>query len=99
MSYHVAILRSSGRIPVAISLIEAQAAAEALGGWTYTDSLPTFVFEAEGRCTSLWYQDGELWTKDPDFWTFGTMLQFANDLGARVRGDEYETYRTLASPI
>jgi hypothetical protein len=42
----------------------------------------------------LVYQDGEIWARDPARATVELMLELASVLGARVRGDELETYRT-----
>ena len=94
MSYHVTILRSSAGTQLPITLQEAQTAAESVGGWTFRDSPPTFCLDVEGHSLSLWYRDGELWTKNPDSWAVGNMIQLANSLGARVRGGEFETYRS-----
>jgi hypothetical protein len=41
----------------------------------------------------LWFGDGELWTKNPDDAALERMIALAGALGARVRGDEGETYR------
>lgn len=46
-----------------------------------------------GNC-SLWHSDGELWTRLDDLWVIEPMLEMARELGARVRGDEFETYAT-----
>ncbi len=93
MSYHVTIIRSKGtQIP--ITLEEAANAAGSMEGWRYFTSPPTFEFQGkEGTCT-LWYQDGELWTQNPDKWQIEVMVDLANRLDARVRGDEWETYKT-----
>lgn len=42
----------------------------------------------------LWHSDGELWIKNPDDQTVDRMCELAEILGARVRGDELETYRS-----
>lgn len=92
MGYHVTILRSSQGKQLPISLSEAVSAAESIEGWTYTETPPTFEYSrAEGTC-ALWYQDGELWTKNPEEWVINAMLVMAKRLKARVRGDEWETY-------
>lgn len=94
MGYHVTILRSNQGKQLAISLDEAVSAAASIEGWRYTETPPTFEYRcAEGTC-SLWYQDGELWTKNPDGWCINAMLALAGRLQARVRGDEWETYDT-----
>jgi hypothetical protein len=46
----------------------------------------------EVRATLTW-SDGEIWTKSPDDDVLAMLLQVANRLDARVRGDELETYR------
>lgn len=94
MGYHLTILRSAQGKQVPISLDEAVAAANHIGGWNYSESPPTFErSEEQGTCT-LWYEDGELWTKNPEQWELESMLLLARHLGARVRGDEFETYES-----
>ena len=51
------------------------------------------VDESE-EAPTLWFSDGELWAKNPSNDTVTSMLRLAAHLGARVRGDELETYRT-----
>jgi len=91
MSYHVAILRSADGKLVPIELHEARAAASELG-WLVAEAPPSFEFKSEEKSCTLWYGDGELWAKTPDQWEIEPMLALAKRLGARVRGDEYETY-------
>ncbi|WP_139232641.1 hypothetical protein [Duganella sp. CF458] len=40
-------------------------------------------------------EDGELWAKNPSEEFLGLMIELAGLLGARARGDEFETYRSL----
>lgn len=40
-------------------------------------------------------QHGQLWTKNPSDDEIETMLEVAHFLNARVRGDEFETYRSV----
>ncbi|MDP1633742.1 MAG: hypothetical protein Q8L69_03545, partial [Gallionellaceae bacterium] len=88
----VTILRSSQGKQHPISLNEAVSAAKGIEGWSYSENPPTFEYSnAEGTC-ALWYQDGELWTKNPEKWCINAMLVLARRLEARVRGDEWETY-------
>lgn len=92
MGYHVTILRSSQGKRIPISLGEAVSAANSIDGWNYSETPPAFEYScSEGTCT-LWHQDGELWTKNPEEWGINAMLVFAKRLEARVRGDEWETY-------
>jgi hypothetical protein len=93
MGYHLTILRSSPQGSIPIPLAEAKLAALELG-WIYADQPPTFTrHTGQGDCT-LWHQDGELWTSDPETWEICHLLILAEVLGARLRGDENETYET-----
>jgi hypothetical protein len=92
MGYHVTILRSAAGKQQPIALDEARAAAASIDGWECVDSPPTFALEREERTLTLWYNDGELWTKNPDAWGLDQMVRLAGALDARVRGDEFETY-------
>lgn len=91
MGYHVSILRSANSKLLAIGLGEARDAASTQG-WSFKEQPPTFEFKAGEKTCTLWYSQGELWTKSPDEQDIGLMLTLASSLGARVRGDEYETY-------
>ena len=42
----------------------------------------------------LYLSDGELWTSNPDESMLSQMVALASALGARVRGDELETYNS-----
>jgi hypothetical protein len=101
MGYHLTILRSSAKRQLPIPLDEAVVAAQGLEGWRYSEAPPTFEYQSgEGTCT-LWYEDGELWTTNPEAWGIRAMQALAQRLGARVRGDEWETYdgeRTFSHP-
>jgi hypothetical protein len=92
MGYHVTILRTDNLKQLPISLPEIASATGEIPGWRYRESPPGCEFHGpEGVCT-LAYQDGELWTKNPEAWELGVMVALAGRLGARVRGDEWETY-------
>ena len=92
MGYHVTILRTSQGTQIPISLEEAVSATSSIDGWMYFKSPPTFEFQSKGGSCTLWYQDGELWTKNPEEWQLDAMVALAKRLDARVRGDEWETY-------
>jgi hypothetical protein len=92
MSYHVTILRTSGKQTVPITKEEAVGLPKAFPDWKY-DSDQDALVSATGN-EALWFSDGELWTKNPSNDTVTSMLALAEHLGARVRGDELETYRT-----
>ena len=55
----------------------------------------TAEYFADGirRATLVW-NDGEIWTKVPEADVIAVMLRLAEPLKARVRGDEFETYRS-----
>ncbi len=94
MSYHVTILRTAGEQQVSISLDEAKTAISEIPGWEYLAGKDVaFVFSQAGKeIACLWYQDGELWAKNPEQEAIARMVALAEKLDARVRGDEYETY-------
>ncbi|MFL6632652.1 MAG: hypothetical protein ACJ8HJ_10105 [Massilia sp.] len=91
MGYHVAIVRTRGAQALPIAEDEIERAAATLPGWRYDRAERTL--HADGR-PQLWWADGELWTKNPDDAALGRMIALADALGARVRGDEGETYRS-----
>jgi hypothetical protein len=93
VSYHVSILKTRGKRTIPITPEDVQSLARTFPGWTYDVRRETLAFEGDNS-VALWLSDGELWTKNPSEDTLSTMLQFAAHLGARVRGDELETYRT-----
>ncbi|MCK4706406.1 MAG: hypothetical protein KAT90_13075 [Gammaproteobacteria bacterium] len=43
----------------------------------------------------LAFNNGELWLKNPEPTDLNNMLMLANEMGARVRGDEFETYESV----
>ena len=99
MSYHVTILRTKEgrRIPIERGEIEAVIA-------SHKDLQTTPGRDGELNITTiagghsgplLIWKDGEIWTKNPDDATMALMLALAATLGARVRSDELETYRTV----
>jgi hypothetical protein len=91
MGYHVTILRTRGKESLPIAEDDIERAASALPGWRYDRAERTL--HADGGL-QLWFADGELWTKNPDDTALARMIALADALGARVRGDEGETYRT-----
>ncbi|QNA90618.1 hypothetical protein G4G28_22720 [Massilia sp. Dwa41.01b] len=91
MGYHLTILRSSHGKQLPISLDEARAAALELG-WEYTDTPPTFSLTVPEGTVQLWHDDHALWTKNPEEWGMTPLVEFANALQARVRGEEFESY-------
>jgi len=94
MSYHVTILRTANGSLQPIPFADARVAAEVVGGWRVTESPPALEREGPDGPFTLRYQDGELWAKSPGNAEIEAMLRLAGQIGARVRGDEYETYET-----
>jgi hypothetical protein len=62
--------------------------------WSYKDEQRALVLEDSEEPVALWFSGGEIWTKNPTEATIEQMLLIAEHLKARVRGDEFETYRT-----
>lgn len=98
MGYHVTILRSqNGQIsPISKSEIESL-----IGSFPGSNIAPdkrnkdilNIVISKGGKEVSwLTFDDGELWTKNPEGEEIQVMIDIASQLGARVRGDEFETY-------
>jgi hypothetical protein len=94
MGYHVTILRTNQGQQIPISLEEVVSVTSSIDGWRYLESPSTFEFHCKDDLCTLWYQDGELWTKGPEEWQLCVMISLAKRLNARVRGDEFETYIT-----
>jgi hypothetical protein len=99
MGYHVSIVRTASGQAQPISKDELVRALASMDGRLVIDpALPgatQVVAPAMGeRSPVLLLDDGELWSGTPDDAFIGLMIELANKLGARVRGDELETYRT-----
>jgi len=100
MGYHVTILRTSNgkQIPIA----EAEIVGAIRGSSKFRASKAKNgepIIEIDTRThpnPCVWHSDGELWTKNPDEPTLDGMCELASLLGARVRGDEFETYRSAS---
>jgi hypothetical protein len=100
MGYHVAIVRT-GPNQAGITHEEIEPVTKRLG---YTlelneaGSIKHAFREVSGEEIVLFYDDKELWAKNPSEVTLDAMLEVARALGAgaRVRGDEGETYKTVS---
>lgn len=101
MGYHVRILRrqNGNKVPIKRSDIEAVVSASANLRIEPPRSAAEelyLVITQDGKDISwLPLQQGELWTKNPDQDELQAMINVARLLGARVRGDEFETYRSV----
>jgi hypothetical protein len=96
MGYHVTILRTHGSTTEPLTIDEVRDVASTMDGWEYDEAEEELIHRtATEPDTVLSFGDGELWTKNPSEETLSRMITVANHLGGRVRGDEFETYRTL----
>ena len=56
------------------------------------------LWTAHSEEIALWFQDGEITTKNPDDATIVKMLEIAEKVQAQVLGDDGEVYRTRSAP-
>jgi predicted Zn-dependent protease len=98
MGYHVSIVRTRGgqQIPITeeeiLSAINSSSIFKA--DRDVRNEFIVTITTGNDLPPCLWYSDGELWAKNPDDQTVDCMCELAAILGARVRGDELETYRS-----
>jgi hypothetical protein len=98
MGYHVTILRTRGGEPDPITRAELDHLLSARPDLREAEEDGFRIIagkRTDGSDVSVAWTDGELWAKNPDDETVQWMLELASALGARVRGDELETYRTV----
>lgn len=99
VGYHVTILRTEAGVHQPITEDEVRSAIVSMAGrldilpgakeWCLGQ--PALGLESE----ALWMDDGALWATNPSEPFLALMIELAGLLGARVRGDEGETYRSL----
>lgn len=102
MGYHVTILRTRKGKPHPITKSELDLLIASFpGSRLHSDERNKDVLNltiARGGKDVSWltFMDGELWTKNPGDNEIEVMLDIATKLGdgTRVRGDEFETFRT-----
>jgi hypothetical protein len=98
MGYHVTILRTSNgeQIPITedeiVAAIHGSSKFQALKDVNSEPIIEIDTGTLPNPC--IWHSAGELWTKNPDEATLDGMCELASLLNARVRGDEFETYRS-----
>jgi hypothetical protein len=101
MGYHVRILRTAAGKLRPITGDEVRQAAGKMAGrlaplphkqalWLHQPALGE-----ESEIVVFDDGDGELWAANPSERLLSLMIELARHLKARVRGDEYETYRSL----
>jgi hypothetical protein len=97
MGYHITIMRAQSN-PILIEEV-ARAIGRMAGRLAFdSDAQPDpQVYEPGKDLESeiMLFEDGELWAKTPSSEFLALMIELAGLLGARVRGDELETYRTV----
>lgn len=96
MGYHLTILRTEQKVRKPISQSDVEQAASAIPGWRFESGKSQLSFFVKDReIVTLWLNNGELWTKNPTEEAIRAMIPLAESMNARVRGDEFETYRTV----
>ncbi len=94
MGYHVTIRRGGDTGSDAIPLEEFRAACERLGAREFADGGGTARFDKRSTgLLSVFWQDGEVWTSNPDEEAMKTLYGLSSELKGRLVGDELETYR------
>jgi hypothetical protein len=100
MGYHVTILRTRQGRADPIGSEEVRSLADRLQGAQIEPcslkdgELDLVVSRGSGTVYRFVLQRGQLWTKNPEDDEIQVMIDIAAQLGARVRGDEFETFRT-----
>ena len=101
MGYHVHILRTNGAKSKPILRSEIEKLVEDSPHLTIQDralksaEFDLVVTKSGVDVLRLIFQHGQLWSKNPTPDEINQVINIANRLGARVRGDELETYRSL----
>jgi hypothetical protein len=95
MGYHLTILRTEAGELVPISTEQFGAAVLHVPALHLDDdALSARLVEGGSLKAVLTLDEGTVWTNVADAQTIAVMLQLAHRLDARVRGDEWETYRS-----
>lgn len=100
MAYHVTILRThQGKAdPIGSEemreLVERMHSAKIEPCSLNDGELDLVIARGEGRSYRFVLQHGRIWTKNPEDDEIQVMIDVATELNARVRGDEFETFRT-----
>lgn len=95
MAYHVTILRTERGVQIPITREEVRKISSTRPELTIDESHPERLIltrTVPNREDVLVWQDGNIWAVNPDKDLLQFMIDLAADLGARVRGDEFETY-------
>ena len=92
MGYHVTILRTKEGNPDPISMGELS---DVISKYPALDIIENSITKDESNFLSFDEENGELWCKNPEKEELIEMLKLAKELNARVRGDEFETYKDV----
>ena len=96
MGYHLTILRTNGMQNIPINQKEVECLPSTFPEWQYDAKQIALVsVDDSDDAPAIWFTDGQLWTTNPSDETIASMLILAKYLGARVRGDELETYSSV----
>lgn len=101
MGYHVTILRTREGKPDPLTKSEIESLVKYFPGSHISvdkrneDVLNVEIVQDGKDVVCLAFQRGELWTKNPGDGEIQAMINIANRLGARVRGDDFSTFKTL----
>jgi hypothetical protein len=101
LSYHITILRTQGKQQIPIRQEEVVSIVGGQFGFrverNQSGAITQLSKDISGTQALLFYDHGELWAKTPGEALLRTMIEIAGGLGsgARVRGDEAETYRSV----
>ena len=95
MGYTVSIIRTGKSAGQRFARSEYEALCDADPKWTYDAEKEILSIES-GNDSGFWLDadETEMSTKEPTEHQIELMLEVATFLGARVRGDDFETYRT-----
>jgi hypothetical protein len=99
LGYHVYIFRTDAGTRQPITGEEVQRAIVPMAGRleVFPGAKELWLYQPElgDESEILVLDDGELWAKSPGETFIALMIELAGHLGARVRGEELETYRSL----
>jgi hypothetical protein len=100
MGSHITIVRSHAGGPHPITAAEVAAALQRLHSpyvLAPDARADARVYDPSrgGEADILFLQVGELWASNPSLQLLGTMIELARELEARVRNDDFKTYRTV----
>lgn len=94
MSSRVTILKTRHGKPEPIVLADLSRAATALPHVDVAETGDRLrILQSGTELFTLYWEEGEAWTADPDESALELMIDIADRMGARVRSDEFETYR------